>query len=170
MTEDERREQDKKNKNFIQFYRPFIDEITRLAREQPRAFDLFMLITKHMDGMNSLCVSQQALTELLGFSRQTISKSTKYLKDNGWICVLKSGSSNVYIINPEVAWTSYDNQKQYCKFQSNILLSASENNEYLKSAQAFSRFKTIDTEFVANMQRKHREFEKQIEAHKSNTL
>lgn len=167
MTDEERKEQDKKNKDFVQFYRPFMDEITRLAREQPRAFDLFMLISKHMDGMNALCVSQQALTELLGFSRQTVSKATKYLKDNGWMCVLKSGSSNVYIINPRVAWTSYDNQKQYCKFQSNVLLSASENNEYLKSSQAFSHFKTVDTEFVDAMQRKHDEFEKQCEIYKA---
>ena len=42
-----------------------------------------------MDGTNALGVSMVALTEIIGLSRQSVSKSIKYLKDNGWIDVLK---------------------------------------------------------------------------------
>lgn len=155
--------EEQKNKDFIQLYRDHIDDVTKLAREQPKAYDLFMLLCKHMDGSNALCVSMLALTELTGLSRQTLSKNVKYLKDNGWICVLKSGTSNVYIVNPEVAWTSYGNQKKYCKFQANVLLSSSENNEYLKNPNATTHFKTINQDFIRSVQANKERFKKECE-------
>lgn len=159
--------EEQKNRDFVQIYRNHIDDISRLARQQPMAYDLFMLLLKHMDGTNALGVSMVALTELMGVSRQTISKAVKYLKDNGWICVLKSGTSNVYIVNPSVAWTSYDNQKKYCKFQATVLLSSTENNEYLKSRESNTHFKTIDTDFVKRIAEKNREFSKKAEEYQS---
>ena len=138
--------EEQKNRDFIQLYRDHVDDVARLAREQPRAYDLFMLLIKHMDGTNALCVSMQALTEIMALSRQSLSKSVKYLKDNGWVCVMRNGSSNVYIVNPDVAWTSYGNQKQYCKFQANVLLSSSENAEYLNSP-----YKPIESDMRKNV-------------------
>lgn len=146
--------EEQKNRDFIQLYRSHIDDIAKLARDNPRAYDLFMLLIKHMDGTNALCVSMQALSEIMNLSRQSLSKSVKYLKDNGWICVLRNGSSNVYIVNPNVAWTSYGNQKKYCKFQANVLLSSSENARYLNNPKAISHFKTIDSEFIKTVQTK----------------
>lgn len=152
--------EEQKNKDFIQLYRNHIDDVTNLARQNPRAYDLFMLLCKHMDGTNALCASNVVLQEIMGgVSRATITRAVKYLKDNGWICVLKSGTSNVYIVNPDVAWTSYGNQKSYCKFQANVLLSSSENAEYLNNPKATTRFKTVDTEFVKNVQKKQEEFQ-----------
>lgn len=155
--------EEQKNKDFVQLYRSHIDDLARLAREQPRSYDLFMLLMKYMDGTNALCVSMQALTEIMQLSRQSLSKSVKYLKDNGWICVLKSGTSNVYIANPDVVWTSYGNQKQYCKFQANVLLASSENSEYLNNPKATTHFKTVDTDFLRSVQAKKEEFESQCQ-------
>ena len=39
------------------------------------------------------------------------------------------GTSNVYIINQEVAWVSWDNKK-YCKFNGNMPISHKENKDY----------------------------------------
>ena len=133
--------EEQKNKNFVQFYRPYLDELTKIAGENYTAYKLLMLLCKHMDGGNALCVSNVALSELLDISSRTVQRAVKYLKDNGWVCIMKSGTSNVYIINPDVAWTSYGNQKTYCKFQSNVLISATENNEYLKNTNANNPFK-----------------------------
>ncbi|NFO89540.1 helix-turn-helix domain-containing protein [Clostridium botulinum] len=155
--------EEQKNKDFVQFKRPFLDEIAKLGSENSMAFKLFMFVCKHMDGGNALCVSMQTLTELLETSRQTLSKAVKYLKDNGWLCVLKSGTSNVYIINPDVAWTSYSDQKQYCRFQATVVLSASENNAFLNSRKAITRFKTIDTEFIDNMKKENEEYRSSYE-------
>lgn len=151
--------EEQKNKNFIQIYRNHIDDLARLAGENYTAYKLLMLLCKHMDGTNALAVSNIALSELLQVTTRTIQRAIKYLKDNGWICVLKSGTSNVYIVNPEIAWTSYGNQKEYCKFQANVLLSSSENAEYLKNPNATTHYKTIDSEFIKSVQEKRKTFE-----------
>lgn len=154
-------DKEQKNQDFIQIYRSHIDDITRLAGENYTAFKLLQLLIKHMDGANALCVSNVALMEVMGgVSRATVTRSVKYLKDNGWICVLKTGSSNVYIVNPEIAWTSYGNQKSYCRFQSSVLLSSSENNEFLNNPRATTHFKTVDIGFIKSVQEKREQFEK----------
>ena len=155
--------EEQKNRDFIQLYRDHIDDVAKLARDNGKAYDLFMLLVKHMDGTNALAVSNIALSELLQVTTRTVQRAVKYLKDNGWVCVLKSGTSNVYIVNPDVAWTSYGNQKQYCKFQANVLLSSSENAEYLKNPNATTHFKTVDNEFMKSVQEKQKQFEKEYE-------
>ena len=159
--------EEQKNRDFIQLYRDHIDDVAKLARDNGKAYDLFMLLVKHMDGTNALAVSNIALSELLQVTTRTVQRAVKYLKDNGWVCVLKSGTSNVYIVNPDVAWTSYGNQKQYCKFQANVLLSSSENSEYLKNPNATTHFKTVDNEFVKSVQEKQKQFEKEYEMFKA---
>lgn len=123
--------QEQKNGNFIQFYRNNIRTIAQLAKNNSTAFDIFMFICEHMDGYNALMASYQVFMDLTGKSSSTVTRSIKYLYDNGYIDILKSGTSNVYIINQEIAWTSYGNQKQYCQFAGKILVSASENKEYM---------------------------------------
>ena len=153
--------EEQKNKDFIQLYRNHIDDIAMLARGNGRAYDLFLLLIKHMDGTNALCVSNKALQEILGCSKPTVCKAVNFLRDNGWICVLKSGTSNVYIVNPDVAWTSYGNQKQYCQFQASVLLSSSENAEYLNNPKATTHFKTVDSEFIKSVQANRERYEKE---------
>ena len=41
--------------------------------------------------------------------------------------------SDIEIINPDLVWTSYANQKKYCKFSANIIVSASENIDFAKN-------------------------------------
>ena len=154
--------EDDKNKNFIQIYRNQVDNIVELAKNE-QAYRLFMLLIKEMDGMNALTVSNKALMEILQVSKATICRAVKFLKDNGYIAVMKSGTANVYIVNPEVAWTSYGYQKQYCRFQSNVLLAASENAEYLKNSKAHYRVKAIDDEFIQAVKDNREEHEANIQ-------
>lgn len=143
--------EESKNSDFVMVYRKHIDDLTELARSNGGAYDFLMFLIKNMDSGNALCVSMQVLTEIMGLSRVSLSKRVKYLKDNGWIEVLKTGTSNVYIVNPEVVWTSYANQKDYCKFKANILLSSSENAEYLKNRESSVRYKTINKDFIEHV-------------------
>lgn len=158
--------EEQKNRDFVMFYRPFMDAITDMAGQNYTAYKLFKLLCKHMDGYNALCVSNIALSELLETTTRTVQRAVKYLKENGWIDVLKSGTSNVYIVNSDVAWTSYSNQKQYCKFNGTFLLSASENNEFLNNPKATTHYKGIDTEFVKSVMNKQEEFEKECKSYK----
>jgi hypothetical protein len=122
--------QQEKNGNFVQFYRDNMQAVAKLAGKNPTAFQIFMFICEHMDGYNALMASYQVFMDYTGKGRTTCSNAIKYLYDNGYVDILKSGTSNVYIINQAIAWTSYGNQKQYCKFNGNILISASENKDY----------------------------------------
>lgn len=159
--------EEQKDRDFVKVFRNHIDDIAKLARENGKAYDLFMLLIKHMDGTNALCVSNKALQELLNCSKPTVCKAVNYLRENGWVCILKSGTSNVYIVNPEVAWTSYGNQKSYCQFQSNVLLSSSENAEYLNNPKATNHFKTVNQEFIKSVQANRERFEKECEVLKA---
>lgn len=156
--EEQKIKEDHKNKDFIQFYRSNVDILSELASNK-KALDLFLLLCKHMDGTNALCVSNVVLAELLNSTTRTIQRAIKYLKDNGYVCILKSGTSNVYVVNPDIAWTSYGDQKKYCKFQSTVLLSSSENNEILNNPKAMTRFKTIDSSFMKSAKEKQEQFE-----------
>ena len=122
--------QHEKNGNFVQFYRDNMQAVSKLAGKNPTAFQIFMFICEHMDGYNALMASYQVFMDYTDKSKDTIRKAIKYLYDNGFVDILKSGTSNVYVINQAIAWTSYGNQKQYCKFNGNILISASENKDY----------------------------------------
>ena len=81
------------------------------CRQNATAFQIFMFICEHMDGYNALMASYQVFMDYTDKSKDTIRKAIKYLYDNGFVDILKSGTSNVYIINQDIAWTSYGNQR-----------------------------------------------------------
>lgn len=151
---------ERRNADFIQLYRNQIDNVADLALSNPTAYRLFMFLIKHMGGDNALCVSNVALQEILQCSRATIGRAVKYLRDEGWICVLKSGTTNIYIVNPDVAWTSYAYQKQYCEFTTKAILSSTENAEYLGNRKAFQKHKTVSEEFIATVKANRLEHER----------
>lgn len=135
-------EKSKKDHNFVKFFRDAMPEIRWLSLNNPKAFAIFMFIVEHMDYKNALMCSYQVLEDYFEVSKSTITRSIRFLKENGFIDVLKSGTSNVYIINSEVAWASWANQKEYSKFNGNILVSRKENKDYQYRKQ-FDKFKTL---------------------------
>ena len=141
-------ERNRENKDFVMYFRPFMDELTKMAGENYTAYKLFQFFCKNIDGTNALVVSMNALSEIMSTTTKTIQRAVKYLKNNGWICVMKSGTSNVYIVNPDVAWTSCADQKATCNFHANVILCSSENAEYLKNPKATTHYKTINNEFM----------------------
>ncbi len=119
-----------KNGNFVQFYRDTMPAVRKLIKENALAAEILIFISEQMDGYNAVIASYQVLTDITGKSRISCSNAVKYLRENGYVTVLKSGTSNVYVVNPEIAWTSYGNQKSLCKFNGKIVLSATENKAF----------------------------------------
>lgn len=138
----ENQENEKKNSNFIMMYREHMTEIRWLINKSGKAANILNFILEHMDYNNALMCSYQVFMDYFEISHSTVVRAIKLLKENGFIDVLKSGTSNVYIVNQEIAWTSWDNQKKYCKFNGNILISAKENKDYQYRKQ-FDRLKTL---------------------------
>lgn len=148
-----------KNRNFVQLNRDFMMDISKLGSDNPNALVLFMFISQHMDGNNALCISMKALEEALGLSRSTLSRAVKYLREKGWLCILKTGTSNIYVINPDIEWTSWANQKKYCKFTTNVIVTPSENIDFMNNPNATIRYKHVEDTFVKTVKNKADEFE-----------
>lgn len=142
MKEEETLTQEQKNSNFVMMYREHMPEIRWLMKTSGIASGILNFIMEHMDNKNALICSQQVLIDYFEVSRPTVARAIKLLKDNGFIDVLKSGTSNVYIVNQEIAWTSWNNSRKYCKFDGNILISATENKDYHYRNQ-FDKFKEL---------------------------
>lgn len=136
--------EEKKNSNFVMLYKDYIDEVLWLSRKSGVSFSILGFIIKNMDNYNSLICSYKVFEEKFKISSETVRKSIKLLKDNGFIDILKSGTNNVYVINPKIVWSSWENQKKYCKFNGNVLVSQSENKNF-NTNSSFEKLKTLKT-------------------------
>ena len=135
-------EEQKKNSNFVMIYRDHMPEMRWLMKKSGIASGILNFIIEHMDNKNALCCSYIVFMDYFEISKPTVTRAIKLLKESGFIDILKSGTSNVYIVNKEVAWTSWNNQKEYCQFDGNILVSKTENKDYFYRSQ-FDRFKEL---------------------------
>lgn len=132
--EREAREREKKStyKNFAQLNRDNITHMIACAAENPQALRLLLFIMENMDKYNALVCSYTVFQERLEISQATVARAIKYLKEHGFIVILRSGSSNVYVLNDNLAWANYGNMHKYCMFPANVILSSSENPQKTK--------------------------------------
>jgi Fe2+ or Zn2+ uptake regulation protein len=133
---------DRKNEDFVQLYRRNMPEVRWLMRKHSLSACILTFLMEHMDKANALACSYDVLQEYFECSRATIYRAIKVLEDNGFIGILKSGNSNVYILNHEIAWSSWNNKKKYAKLDGVILVSHKENKDFEISRQN-ERFKTL---------------------------
>ena len=94
--------------------------------ESPAAMKLFWFIANHMDGYNALLASYKVFEEALNMSESTITRGIRTLRKMGLLYIKKSGSANVYMLNPDVIWKSWATNMQYCEFPAKVLLAKSE--------------------------------------------
>lgn len=113
------------NTNFTQLYDNSAQLMIQIA-DNPTAMKLFWWLISHMDRRNALVVSQKTLAEVLECTDRTIRTAVADLKSKKVLTVLKSGSSNVYIINSNVAWKGEALDKKYAQFEATVYLSSSE--------------------------------------------
>lgn len=139
---EEEQENEEKNTNFVQLYRDHIPEMRWLMTNHNFASSLLFFILEHMDTRNALACSYSVFEDYFGKSRMTIYRAVKLLEENGFIDVLKMGTSNVYIVNTNLAWTDKNNTKKYAKYDGKILISKKENKDYEYRNQ-FDRFKAL---------------------------
>jgi len=136
------KEQKDRNTNFVQLYRDNMPEIRWLMTNHGFASSVLFFILEHMDTRNALACSYEVFIDYFSKSRMTIYRAIKLLQENGFIDVLKMGSSNVYIVNSDLAWTDYNSHKKFAKYDGKILVSKKENKDYQYRSQ-FDRFKAL---------------------------
>lgn len=136
-------ENPKKNKDFVQLYRKHMAEVRWLARNNSLACEIFLFILEHMDTNNALACSYAILEDYTGKSKSSVTRAIKVLRENGFLSILKMGTCNVYVINQEVAWSSYGDNKEYCKFNGTMLISKKENKDYAYK-KSYDKIKKIN--------------------------
>jgi predicted transcriptional regulator len=117
------------NNNFVQLYVDKLDLVIEMTSENPTAVKVFTWLLKHMDKRNALVISQQALSEALSISRQTVYTSIRYLKKKKALAVFKSGSTNIYAVNAQIAWKSNAFGKRYALFDARVYISQLEQGD-----------------------------------------
>lgn len=116
------------NNDFTQLYDNSAGLMIQLA-DNPTAMKLFWWIISHMDRKNALVVSQSALAEQLGCTDRTIRNALSDLKLKNVLTILKSGNTNIYCINANIAWKGNADDKRYAQFEATVFLSASEQEK-----------------------------------------
>lgn len=140
----------KENRDFVMLYRHYIFQLSELGMQDVQALRVLLFLVKHMDTKNALVAPMSLMSEMLGVSRQTVSQKIKYLQDNGWIAVGKVGRQNVYIVNPDVVWTAYGDQKKYCKFEASVLMDGADNWDLIRSDDKLG-IRHIDRQVIKDM-------------------
>lgn len=138
-------------KRWTQLNNEHTKELMQLALKYPKAHAILYFLVDQMDEYNAVVCSTRVLEELLNVSRQTISKNIKLLKEHGFIAVLRSGVSNIYLINDKVYWKSWSNNKKYSKFPANVVLSFDEQEtDYKKLICKKTKVVTLKDENSTN--------------------
>lgn len=142
--EEKQRELARKNQNFFMIYKTKEGsaKLRQLINESPCAGVLFMFLAEHADRTNAIVASGKALAQLLNYSESTISRSIKILtatteKDGKpkmpFLECIKSGVSNVFILNPNIVWSAWKTGKDYCLFgNAKVLVSSDEQDTMVK--------------------------------------
>ena len=119
-----------------QAIRKHIADIADLGRADPLALAIWLWIVERMGSDNALVCSMTPLVEQFEKSRQTISKKINFLKRSRYLDILKSGTTNVYVINAELVWTTNAKRRTHAEFRASVVLSASEQPSGVTASEA----------------------------------
>lgn len=122
--QDKAEEAAKKNRDFVQFTRKGLVKLSNVKNGV--ALQLFLHLTKEMNGENSVLISQQTLAKYFDVSRVTILKAVSDLVEAQLIDIMKIGNQNIYCLNAHVVWTRERNKLNLARFKANIVISEDE--------------------------------------------
>jgi DNA-binding transcriptional ArsR family regulator len=155
---DKKREKNSPFTRWSQFNLEHTKELMWLALKHPKAQAILYFLVDQMDERNAVMCSYQVLQEILGVGQATVARSVRVLKDNGFISVLKSGTSNVYAINDTVYWKSWGNNLKYSKFPANIILALSEQDKVYQLSLS-ENIESLENEKLKVIKSKGEEYE-----------
>lgn len=100
-----------------------------IQRENPTASLMFSVIREHMQiGTNAVTISQGALCKIIGCSRATIYRATKYLSDNRYVQLIRTGNVTTYVVNEQIAFAGNVGQRK-AVFSATVVAHESEQEE-----------------------------------------
>lgn len=127
------------NPKFVQMNERNMDSLITLIKENSMAGQIFIWISKRMNKSNALVVSQQTLAETLDISRQSVYTSIKFLRDNNYLTILKSGNTNVYVLNERIVWKAEADKRRFAQFSAEVYLGETEQEMEFKEKTTHSK-------------------------------
>jgi hypothetical protein len=98
---------------FYMMSRKAESNLRELQRNNPSAALVFSVLREHMQiGTNAITISNEALCKILTKSRPTISRATKYLSENSYVQIIKTGNINTYVVNERIAFSGKPEQRK----------------------------------------------------------
>ena len=99
-----------------------------LLKNSPTAYKVFRFLLSNLGKSNALVCSYKVMQEKLGYSRTTLSDSIRFLKQNHFIQILRSGTSNVYSVNQKIRWNKSNSHSLHAEFNAKVIISSSEQD------------------------------------------
>ena len=111
--EEARASKNRVNGGFYMMSRKAEKNLRAIQRDNPTAALVFSIIRENMQiGSNAVTISQAALCQILKVSRSTISRATKYLGQNNYVQIIKTGNVSTYVVNERIAFAGTPGQRK----------------------------------------------------------
>ncbi|NHZ99077.1 helix-turn-helix domain-containing protein [Massilia sp. CCM 8734] len=127
-----RLKRDVDDSEIVRMSKIYMEETIDLAKQNASAFKILMLMVSKMTKTNALMISNESLEKLTGSSNSTIKRAVRHLREEGWLDVLKAGSSNIYRINSDIFWNETRTGK-WAEFPTHVVSSFDEQDEITKN-------------------------------------
>lgn len=123
-----------KNPPFFQFYKgASFDYMKEKMNENPKAMNVWFELVTLMDNQGAVMISQPALADFFGVTRQTVNTWIKWLDENELISIFKVGTANVYAINASIVSDRLVTQKQeFALFNARVVADKKEQTKKVK--------------------------------------
>ena len=109
----------------------FEARIWLMQKSTPAACILDFLVA-NMDRYNAVICSYKVIQEKFKYSKATVERAIKILKDHKYINIVRTGGSNIYTVNKMLYWNSWGSNYAYAEFEAKVIISSSEQDDETK--------------------------------------
>lgn len=101
----------------------------QLGIKHPMALSvLHFMVSRLNKGTNGVVISAAALAKQMGIAPRTVQSTITILRDCKFVQVLKTGNTNIYIINAHVAWQG-ERGSRFASFNAEIIVDEKEQDK-----------------------------------------
>lgn len=118
------------NYNFVQVQKAHMKQWRDLIKKQPLAAEIMFYFMETMGkNTNAIVCSYKTLQEITGYSRPSVGRALKTLKQMNWVDTVRVGSATAYAVNERIAWQARGKQRKYAMFSATVVASLSEQDK-----------------------------------------
>ncbi|MBX3489799.1 hypothetical protein [Parvibaculum sp.] len=112
-----------KNSNFKMVFKDGWKRVQELARESPRALQLWAFIAEHAGPNGAILISQVDLAEAIGVTTRTVRALVRLLESRGALITVREAGGCIYCLNPREVWALAADQRRWAPFHTRAIFS-----------------------------------------------